>query len=211
MKTRAFLKGIAALILLVAMAFGLLELLRAAFHFFFKGVNSNVAAAIVAGAASLLALSGQRWFEVRGQRIAALHERKSLLYGPLLEKWFELFRSMKDQPAGEVPEEVAVKFEEIWAKNAELICWASDEVLSAFARLRTTAPDPNQSDADNALRFAANVGNVFLAIRKDLGQKVKSLRPEDVLSTLFNEIPEMLGENRRLTIEDGVIKISEVG
>ena len=157
----------------------------------FLQLNPNVAAAIVAGSAtvgvSVLTVLLSKWLEARANLVKEHRERKTPIYEDLLQF---MFRFLMDDKLHSAPkEQESLKWFSSFTQK--IMVWGSDEVLSAFVKFRHSAinPDPKADPIDGIL----NVERLILAIRKDLGHKNKGLHKGDILALFVNDIYEKLG------------------
>ena len=130
---------------------------------YFRSLSSDVAKALVAGVAAVVAsaitIVVAKAFESHAATVKELRAKKAPVYEEIVNGAFKmLFAKMLEMPP---PDEQAVK--EYLVKSTEaLTIWGSNGVVSAFAQFKTGAGnDPSRS----LFLFE----DLLFAIRKDLG------------------------------------------
>lgn len=192
-------KGIQLLVALVSLTVGASALFVAArwlLRVMFKGVNSTVAAAIVAavatGIASLLAVFLQRRYEERQQFASASREQKVKLYETFLRSWFDVFGVGVVRTPEESQDVMTASLATITKMIPEMISWASDSFLIQWSRLRRATIT---GDSDEKRFNLLNFEEVLLAIRSDLGHKNQGIETGDLLGLWVNDIDEFMKAN----------------
>ena len=177
----AFLSGLA---LFGGAIYGFYVLVTASIRVF-RSLDSDIAVAVIAGAAtvfvSVLSVILGKIYERRAAVDREHRERKVPVYEDLMQFMFRVL--MSDKLGKEVSEQEMIEF--ISSFNQRMMVWGSDEVLKAWSQWRRKAGNGGEPFA---LMFEYE--RLILAIRADLGHRNKNLSPGDILGLFVNDIDE---------------------
>lgn len=179
-----------------AVVIGSVVLLGTAFHIAlveaFQGVDPSVAAAIVAAVATGVLSVGTLVMQRRHERREALEReiraKKVDVYIRLVNSWFDIFGLGEDRSDDEDKAAQGRAISTMAKLTPELITWASDPVIKAWAIWRRGfighEPDPRL--------MMLGFEQVLFTIRKDLGHANKDLLVGDVLALWINDVHVIL-------------------
>ncbi|MFB7947223.1 hypothetical protein ACFC6L_20155 [Kitasatospora phosalacinea] len=195
---RTLLKGLGALILLVALLLGAVEAVgfaaRQLGRQIFHGVNPTVSAAVVTAMSTVIiavaTLTIGRYIEKRKAIETEIRTSKIPVYSRLVT---ELLAFLHTQPGPQREAAAEVLFRQL---TPDLITWSSDEVLAEWSRFKRTVANLPPEDAVFALE------KVLMAIRRDYGHKGSKLEDGDLLGLFINDIDTYIA-NRRAAQERG--------
>ena len=202
-KLSEIVKGLFALVVLGALVWGLIVLMRYVLRSLFHGVNSNVSAAIAAAVitaiSSVAILALQRHYDEKSQSLNALRERKAALYKGFIDQWREVFGIGVTRSETESQEAMASSAAEFAKLSSDMLCWASGPVLAEYSRLRRL---PTNNPTESAKASLLYFENVLLLMRQDLGHDDKNLRAGDLLGMWVNDIDATV-EEQNLSLNKG--------
>jgi hypothetical protein len=183
-------QSVLALALLILLLYGLGRVTVALVRTF-EGLNKQVAAALVAGFASVtvatVSVVGGRILERRAGREHALHEKKSAIYEDFIKGVFDIFDL--GVPSERTEDETLTDMKEFFARiTPHLIAWASDDVVVAWSRYRRSAA---VADADQMANLFAFEG-VLRAVRRDVGHQGRKVQTGDLLGLFVNDVDKFI-------------------
>ena len=143
-----------------------------AFFSFVKSVPKELAAALVAGAVTILVATATvmigRHYERKKELDALYRDKKTEIYDEFLKEFFDLFFSGGEKPENEPDKDLVPYLREFTRK---LVLWSGPEVIEAFVawkdHLAKGTPDAKSIFLTEAFLFA---------IRKDLRHENAGLR-----------------------------------
>jgi len=178
------------------LALGVLAASAYALWTIFSGLQKEVAAALVTGAAavvvSLGSLLGSRYFESRRDQLQRLREKKAGLYEELMSSVLGRYflgageQATKDAHLKEYFPRMAPGF----------ITWADDRVIVEWARFREALSNQTFEEGKVALPPLLAFERLLLAIRKDLGHANRGIQTGDVLAVWITDIRTSLGPRK---------------
>jgi hypothetical protein len=187
--------GLAAIIFLV---WGGYKLTLYGYHLF-STLDRNIAAAIIAASATVIASTGAiiigRHYEAEKERLAAHREKKVVLYDSFLDKMFGVFVKSQEHRT----QEDMVDY--LRETNRKVILWSGPNVVKAYAlwqRELSSAPTPKAKSLIRMIDF-------FLALRKDLGHSNKGIKREYLLRFLIKNpdlFMKLYRRNREVTLTE---------
>ncbi|GAA2814099.1 hypothetical protein GCM10010441_43500 [Kitasatospora paracochleata] len=191
---RTFLKGLGALLLLVALLLGAVEVVglaaRQLGRQIFHGVNPTVSAAAVTAMATVIiavaTLVIGRFIEKRKAIETEIRASKIPVYSRLVSGLFTLLHAEAGPQQAAAAETL---FREI---TPDLITWSSDEVLVEWSRFKRTVSNLPPEEAVFALE------KVLMAIRRDFGHNGSKVEDGDLLGLFVNDIDTYI-TNRQAT------------
>ena len=189
-----FSQAFLALLLLVGAAGGACYVVAALVHsaigFVFKGVDPTVAAAMVAGlatvAVSVVGVFLGRYFERRKMLEAEIRVASIPMYTEFINGMLAMFRSADPADDDETAKRTADLVELLTRLTPDLVRWASDDVLVAWSRYRRRAS--SLSTKDSMQEF----GELMKALRKDFGHRNRGVKVGDLLGLFVNDIDEYM-------------------
>lgn len=166
------LKGLAALLLLLAIGGGLLYGLSFV-------ISGTVGGAIVAGLIGLGGTLASRAFEHQKQREFAIAEKKREAYRRLLAPWENLMVQIK---AGKQGDDLlhSLDLAAVYASAFDAVLYGSESVVQRFVDFRSPGADRDGIDSLRALAA------LLVAMREDVTGKKTALSVESVLGTFMN-------------------------
>lgn len=191
------LRGLGALILLLALAAGVLLGIswgaRGLLALAFEGVDPTVSAAIVAAVAtttvSVITVFVGRYFERRREIEAEIRKSKIPVYTDLVQSLMSvLTKKPKDDGQEESEADPNELARAMYRITPQLITWANDDVLIKWSRWRRKATDLAPMDSMFQLE------QLLQAIRKDFGHSDKKVERGDVLGLFVNDIEDYVGD-----------------
>ncbi len=153
----------------------------------FVGLNPNVAAAIVAGFATVTV---SVLTVVVGKRLEALalltkehREKKIPVYEDFIKFWLKYLFSRK---AGEtqLSDQEVIQF--LLDYTQRMIVWGSDEVIAAWVKFRYSSMGAAQRPDSNTVLI--DLEKLILAMRRDLGHKNRGFKQNDILRMFVNDL-----------------------
>lgn len=172
MKSITKILSVVLALALVVGAVALLVWLIQAFFTYVSAVPKELAAALVAGAATILVATATvmigRYYERKKELDALYRDKKTEIYDEFLKEFFGIFFSAGEKPVDH-PEKDLVPFLREFTRK--LILWSGPEVIEAFAAWK-----------DHLARGTPDAKSIFLteafllAIRKDLRHTNVGLR-----------------------------------
>ncbi|MFF1872963.1 hypothetical protein [Kitasatospora herbaricolor] len=192
---RTFLKGIGALILLIALLAGAVEVVglaaRQLGRQIFDGVDPTISAAAVTAMATVIVAVATlvigRYIEKRKAIEAEIRTSKIPVYSRLVSGLFTLLLQTE---AG--PQQTAVAEALFRDLTPDLITWSSDEVLIEWSRFKRTVADLPPEEAVFALE------GLLMAIRRDYGHKGTKVKDGDLLGLFINDIDTHIAARREI-------------
>ena len=189
---RVFLKGLGSLAIFVALLFGALEAVAFSARYFghqiFHGVNPTVAAAIVAAMSTITVAVATlvigRYVERRKSIESEIRASKIPVYSRLVGG---LMRTLLEPNSPNTIEALTELLREV---TPDLITWASDDVLIAWAKFRRDLQ--NLSAEECVFSFE----QFLLAIRRDYGHSGNQMKEGDLLTLFINDVEEELTRRR---------------
>lgn len=160
----------------------------------FEGLDKQVAAALVAGFASVVVATftvvGSRYLERRSQREEALRVKKTAIYESFVGGMFDVFdlgRRRTDETADAKALRIAQFLGDL---TPQLVTWASNDVVATWSRTKRRVGAVDTATSPLAPLLAME--EVLRAIRKDLGHSARGLEPGDLLGLFVNDIDQYL-------------------
>lgn len=146
-----------------------------------SSVNATIVASLIAGSAtilvSVLSVLVSKHLDRKAAVLAQLRENKVAVCEKVIEFVFNILfwkaRSSSEPDPGEAVKRLAQIVQ-------ELAIWGSDEMLIAFHRFIDEQVNGPRSES----MTMARVAELFLAIRKELGQKSKGISKENIITIL---------------------------
>lgn len=179
--------GFVLLIILVGLlVFGIYKL--------FSSAAPQVAAAIVAGSATVLVsvlslILSRRWERQRDLE-QEIRQKKIPIYEDFMEFWFRLFHGGKAGVNPPTVEEITKFFITFPEK---LIIWGPDELIKGYAEFRRQhfmVPIENPPP-EKVREMLLDFEKLLYTLRIDIGHKNEKLRPTDLLSLFMTDIEEL--------------------
>jgi hypothetical protein len=157
---------------------------------FFRSLDSDVAKAIVAAGAtvmaSLVALIGSKAYEARLAVRQELRAKKTPVYESIVGTLYKLmFATMLSKP--QMSEQEVKQF--IAETTERLTIWGSDALLSQWGKWKTEA-------AANQDRALFGFEELLLAIRRDLGHRNWRIQRGTILRMFVTDIDDYLKQPR---------------
>jgi hypothetical protein len=154
---------------------------------YFGSLQSQVATAIVAGAATIavafISATVGKALENRATIVRDIRTKKVPVYEDLIDVIFRFF--YEDKVGSKMSERQ--KVDALAKVQQRLIVWASDDVVHEFGQFRSralaVAGDPAKAPAT---MFALE--DLLLAIRRDLGHSNKKIARGDLLRFFINDV-----------------------
>ncbi len=160
----------------------------------FITLDTNVAAYIVAGSATIiastLAVVVSRYYQANQERETVHRDKKIALYDEFLKKLFEIFLTDKDSK--EMPDNFAPFLREIQRK---LILWSGPDAIKAYAEWHEVLTTQNQGPVKAVTMI--KMFDFFLALRKDLGHSNKSIKQDHMARFLLKNSNLFMQEYRK--------------
>lgn len=183
---RDYKPAIVGIALITALGFGLFKLISWIASQL-SNLDSNVAAAIVAAAATVLVsvvtLLVGKAMEVRTE-IREEHRRRKI---PVYESLIKFMsRATMGEKVGKKPTE-AETLEFFIEFTQDLMIWGSNEVISSWVEWRKTANE-NSMDGQKGRSILYSYEDLVFAIRKDLGHRSGVLEKGDMLRLFVNDL-----------------------
>lgn len=154
----------------------------------FKGLQKEVAAALIAASAtilvSVLSVVGAKYYERKKAIEQEIREKKIPIYSEFVEFLFKLFLGEKAS-GQQMKEKDMEKF--FMTFTQKIIVWGSDEVVSKYSRYRRLLINYNPND-DKTFGAMFELENLLLSIRKDIGHKSKKVNKGDLLGLFINDV-----------------------
>ena len=152
----------------------------------FAGLNPNVAAAIVAGIATVFVSLVTVIVGKRAEAVALItkeqREKKIPVYESFIE--FSIRYTLKKGGDSQLSEEEVRQF--LTEYTQRMMVWGSDEVIAAWVTFRYSSIGSSPSTDGNAV--LEQFEKIILAMRKDLGHKNKGFKPNDILRMFVNDL-----------------------
>ncbi|MEQ8855080.1 hypothetical protein [Gimesia sp.] len=149
--------------------------------------DSEYAAPLIVTAGTIivtvLSVVLSRYYETRSAIEKEHRDNKIPVYEDLLKFMFKIFMGTKT--GNPVSEKEMIDFMSKF--NQVAMVWASDDVLSAWIKFRSTSMDEEQTK-NNPIRLMVVFEDLIREIRKDLGHKNKNLTNGKILSLFVNDI-----------------------
>lgn len=146
----------------------------------FAGLQKEVAAALIAGATtiivSVLSVSVARYYERKRVIEQEIRQKKIPMYNEFVEFWFNFLMSEKIASRKITDKEMMKFFNQFTQK---LMVWGSDEVVRQWSLYRRSFSDI-QSELDTS-EAMFGFEKLLLAIRKDTGHKNNGIMRGDLL------------------------------
>ena len=117
--------------------------------------------------------------------LRALEQRKRDLYAKFLKVFFEIMQESKRKSLD--PSKYEKDFMEL---TRDMTVYASDNVLKLFGQFRKLALK-GQEDPKVVVQW---LGEIIMAIRKDLGYSTTQVKPADILRTFIVDIDDLLAD-----------------
>lgn len=139
------------------------------------------AAIAVLGSAFTLAF-GKLW-EQRTKIRDEIRAKKIPIYEAHIASFFKVFLGGKpgvDKPSDADTAKAFAEFAE------RMVTWGSSDVIKAWGNFRKMGSDLNKLSDPQKLDL---LDNIFLAIRKDVGNDVQTLGKRDLLRLFINDVP----------------------
>jgi hypothetical protein len=158
----------------------------------FTGLQKEVAAALVAGSATILvsviSVIATRYYERKRIIDQQLRERKMPMYEKFIDFWMRYMLAEnlgKPQATESELQDFIVDF------TKELLVWGSDEVVSEWSRFRRTLSNMTSPDeVSTAMLFQFE--RMLLSMRREFGHTNRKLKTGDILGLYINDIDEYL-------------------
>jgi hypothetical protein len=170
------------IITLAAVAFGL-YLLVAALIDKLASIEGDLSKTLVTSSVTVIiavfTLVGGKLYEQRLKIREDIRARKIPVYEKQIETFFAVFMGDKIGGRKLSERELAKAFT---AFSEKLIVWGSSEVIQAWVKFRTT-----KMDGTEGLKV---MQDLFLAIRKDLGNDASKLKNHELLRLFVNDLDE---------------------
>jgi hypothetical protein len=182
-------------ILVLATLLGLVSLLGWAILVALTSINATVAAAIVAGSATVLVsvlsvILSKQW--ERRREIEQEHRKQKIpIYKEFLAFWFKVAAAQKPG-ATPVTDEETVQFMRDFTQK--LMFWGSDGVIREYAIFKRQM----NNALDAPLDAVMGLEKVLLAMRADTGHRNKGLAPGDLMSLVVNDLDAHLPTNGKV-------------
>jgi hypothetical protein len=182
--------------LLAVVALAVLAVGTYALWSIFSGLQKEVSAALVTGAAavvvSLGSLLGSRYFDARRDQLQRLRDKKAGLYEEFMSSVLgTYFLGVEDQATKDA------RLKEYFSRMAPgLITWADDGVIVEWARFREVLSNQVVEEGKVALPPLLAFERLLLAIRKDLGHANRGIQTGDILAVWINDIRNSLGPRK---------------
>ncbi|WP_350343973.1 hypothetical protein PRVXT_000338 [Proteinivorax tanatarense] len=163
----------------------------------FKGLQKEVAAAIVAAVATILvsvfSIVIAKLFERKRAIEQELREKKIPMYEEFIKFWFKVLMSEKTEAKQLSEKNMVVFFSEFTEK---LMVWGSDEVVKKWSNYRRLyVSDKLKSDSVNAM---FEFERLLMAIRKDMGHKNKDIKKGELLGLFINDIDKYVEKPHKI-------------
>lgn len=157
----------------------------------FTALPQGTSAAIVTGSATVLVavvtVLVSRYFERRSNAEQAQRDKRIPVYEDFVKGLLDLIGATRSPEDRKDPSPKDVY--EIFARFTEqLLVWGSDDVIREWVTYRNELNNAS-TDEDN-LRNLLRLEDLFLAIRRDLGLRSKSLRRGDLLRLWINDLDD---------------------
>lgn len=170
--------------------FGLLlfiAIIAVAFYFasiflgFFFAASDNVKTSIIAGGIAIFSVIFAYWKE-RTRTIREAHRDKKIeVYTIFFNIVFEILKKQKDDDNLDLENDPDFKAK--WFEmNRGLIFYGSHEVISAVSKMKTAGSHSNEGPES-----IQNIGDIFLAMRKDIGLSNKGLNNINIHQVYVND------------------------
>jgi hypothetical protein len=152
----------------------------------FRGLQKEVAAALVAGTATVLvsvaSVTVGRVLQRRQESDQAIREQKIPMYEEFVGFWFGYMMSAK---TGSTPTtEEVLDFMRRFTQT--LMVWGSDDVIKLWSEWRKPFASGNPPEGATAL---FEFEKLLLAIRREFGHKNKGLETGSLLGLFVNDLP----------------------
>lgn len=154
----------------------------------FVGLKKEVAAALIAGVAtvlvSVLSVILTKYYERKRKIEQEIREKKIPMYVEFVEFWFRVLYS-KNITGKKIEEKEMIEFFSDFTQK--VMVWGSDEVLILWSRYRRAfvdIEDPKSVSPEKLFDFE----DLLMAIRKDMGHKNKGVIKGDLLGLFINDI-----------------------
>lgn len=156
---------------------------------FMTGIDTDLAKAIVAAAATLIAsvvaLAGSKAYEARSNIRRELRERKTPVYEDIVKTLFQaMFAGTIFNK--QIPEKELKRFFAVTTER--LTIWGSDDLLLAWGDFKTRM-------ARNPENPTFLLEDLLLAIRKDLGHRNRGLERGSILRLFITDVGEHLAKD----------------
>lgn len=156
----------------------------------FRGLQKEVAAALIAGTATVLVSVGSvvlgRYLQRRQEIEQSIREQKIPMYEEFVGFWFMFMMQSKfDNP---IPEAEVLDYMMKFTKT--LMVWGSDDVIVKWSAWRNMFASGTPADpAVTLFEFES----VLLAIRREFGHKNRGFQKGSLLSLFVNDLPAVSG------------------
>lgn len=173
----------AAIVAIVAVVL----LVMAGLRWLLAGLTKEVAAALVAGTAtvlvSVLSVFIARHLERKREMEREIQLQKVPIYEDFVSTWLRYM--FKDKPGADpMSEEELLQF--FYRATQKLTIWGSDDVIRRWSRWRRLYSDDDNPPDPQAAMFQFE--DLLLAIRADLGHSNSKLETGDLLGLFINDI-----------------------
>ncbi|WP_430109287.1 hypothetical protein [Paenibacillus sp. B1-33] len=174
---------------IILLSFGILWYLISLLFSVFKGLQKEVAAALIAASAtivvSVLSVVVAKYYEKK-RAIEQEHRNKKI---PMYEEFVEfLFKILMNKKLEGEPltEQEMLKF--MSAFTQKLLVWGSDDVVLHWSKYRMMSIN----DKSDAMENMFQMEELLYAIRRDTGHKNKKHKKGDILKLFINDIDKYL-------------------
>ncbi|WP_026480738.1 hypothetical protein [Ahrensia sp. 13_GOM-1096m] len=169
--------GILLLLLSLAVGWYLIDWF---FEVFLKA-DKSVQTSIIAGTIAVFGILFTYWKERTRSLREAHRDKKIEVYSVFFEMVFNLMQQSKDENYNPETDQV---FKDQWMKlTKECIFYGSPKVLKTIAEFKADSVSPEP----NSIGVVRKVGNIFLAMREDIGLSNRGLNNLTIHQVYINE------------------------
>ena len=158
----------------------------------FRGLQKEVAAALVAGSAtvtvSVISIVLARRVDQKREVEREIRDRRVPAYEEFIAFWMEVLMSSKSGTT--VPEERMFAFFQRFTQD--VMIWGSDDVVRKWATLRRRFAGIEGGGEDYAREMMFEFEALLLALRREFGHRNRKLGRGSVLGLFINDIDEFV-------------------
>ena len=160
----------------------------------FRGLQKEVAAALVAGVAtivvSMVSVSLTRYHERRRDLEREIRNRRVPTYEQFIGFWMDTLLAGNAPGAQARPVDESRMFEFFKTFTQDVLIWGSDDIVRQWSELRRAFATAEQGANQTETMFKFE--QFLLALRREFGHKNKNLKRGDVLGLFVNDIADFV-------------------
>lgn len=136
---------------------------------------------LIALLGTLITFSSNLQIQIRNEQ----KPKKTEIYDKVIKFFFDSILATR---LGRQPKTQNELVQELADMTPDLILWASDDVLNLYIKFRQVASNNMQDTSRNPILL---LGQIVLAMRKDLGHQNNQLNEKSILGTFVNDIENL--------------------